>query len=144
MSSSGNSFTIGKDATLTILVAGQPIGALKLTNFEAKQLTSRLTTKPINGRPGYREVEEGWEGTCDWDRQSALLDDFFAAKEAGLYAGQRPPEMSIMQTIRELDGSRSRYRFTGVAVKLDDAGTYQSDGKVMQKMGWIANERVKV
>jgi hypothetical protein len=140
-----NDFNIGRDAVLTILVGGQPLGpGLKLTNFEAKQVTTKLTSKPINGANKFREIPEGWEGTCDWDRLSPILDDFFANQEAGHYAGQLPPEIAITQRIQELNGAISRYRFTGCSLKYDDAGTYKSDDKVMQKMSFSASRRLKV
>lgn len=137
----GVPFNIGSDAKLTILINGAPFGASVLTNFESKQLTTRLTSKPVNGDPNFREVEEGWEGTAEYDRANSIVDDFFVQKEAARYAGQQPPQIVLTHAIVNPDGSTSRYRFEGVAVKLDEAGSYKSDDKVMQKIGWVASRR---
>jgi hypothetical protein len=136
-------FSIGKDAVFTILDDGQPMGAIKLTNFEYKQKTTLLTSKPINGAPIYREVEEGWEGSAEADRTNSILDDYFVQKEGALYAGARPLAASIMQRINELDGSVTRYRFIGVTMKLDEGGSYKSDERVTQKVSWTAAQRVR-
>lgn len=137
-------FTIGRDARLTILSDGQPIRGLKLTKFSFKQMTTRLTSKPINGRPVNREIEEGWEGDFEWDRINSALDDYFTAKEAAMYAGAPPPVVAITHRIRETDGSLNRYRYDAVALKLDDGGSYESDSKVVQKVSWISSQRFKV
>ncbi len=141
MSSPGSQFNIGSDAVLTILSNGVPFGAMLLTSFEYKQLTTSLTSKPINGDPGYRENEEGWEGTAEFDRSVSTLDDFFVAKENARFAGQQPPVMTITTTIVNADGTISRYRFEGVAAKLENAGKFSADEKVTQTMSWKAARR---
>jgi len=141
MSSPGSQFNIGSDSVMSFLVNGLPIGSMLLTSFEFKQLTTRLTSKPVNNVPGYREVEEGWEGTMEYDRSNSVLDDFFAAKEAARYAGQQPPQVTVTTKITNTDGSVSRFRFDGMAVKLDNGGKYASDEKVMQQVAWVASTR---
>lgn len=141
MSSPGSQFNIGSDAVVTFLSNGVPFGAMLLTTFQYKQLTTSLTSKPINGDPGYRENEEGWEGTAEFDRSVSTLDDFFVAKEQARFNGQQPPVMTITATINNTDGTTSRYRFEGVAVKLEDGGKYVADEKVTQTMSWRAARR---
>lgn len=141
MSAPGSQFNIGSDSVMTFLVNGAPIGSMLLTSLDFKQLTTRLTSKPINNVPGYREVEEGWEGSLEYDRSNSVLDDFFAAKEAARYSGQQPPQIAITTRITNVDSSVSRYRFDGVAVKLDNGGKYASDDKVMQQVSWVASTR---
>lgn len=141
MSAPGSQFNIGSDSVLTVLVSGSPIGAMLLTKFEFKQLTTRQTSQPVNGKPNFREVEGGWEGTLDYDRSTSALDDFFVAKEAARYAGQQPPQITITTTINNTDGSTSKYRFNGVAMKMDSGGTYSADDKVVQTASWVASDR---
>lgn len=136
-------FNIGKDITMTFLVAGQPIGALAITSFDKKQVTKRAESDPINGEPQYLEIEKGWEGSFEWDRRSPILDVFFAQKEAALYAGGTVPAIVITERIREKDGSNSRWRYTGVTVKLDEGGAAKADDKVMQRVGWISARRIQ-
>lgn len=137
-------FNIGRDGVMTVLVDGLPLGpGVKLVNFEAKQKTTQLQSKPLNGPNSFREIPEGWEGTFDADRTGPALDDLFCTLEARAFAGNAPPQISIMQTIKELNGTTSRYRFTGCAIKFDDAGTYKSDDKVLQKVGFTASRRIK-
>ena len=136
-------FNIGKDITMTFLVNGQPIGALVITSFDKKQITKRAESDPINGEPQYQEIEKGWEGSFEWDRRSPILDTFFAQKEDALYNGGVVPAMSITERIREKDGSTSRWRYTGVAVKLDEGGTAKADDKVMQRVGFVAARRIQ-
>lgn len=141
MSSPGSQFNIGSDVVMTFLSNGVPFGAILLTSFESKQLTTKLTSKPITGDPGYRENEEGWEGTFEVDRSNPTLDDFFAAKETARFSGQQPPVVTITEAITNVDNSVSRYRYEGVAMKLDNAGKKSSDEKVVQTVSYTAARR---
>lgn len=141
MSSSGGQFNIGSDASLTILVNNAPVASMLLTKFSIKQITNRLESMPINDDPNYRENEKGWEGSCEFDRSTSVLDDFFAAKESLRFAGQLPPVIVLNYSINNTDGSLSRFRLEKVAVKLDNAGDHSQDEKVVQTMGWVAGRR---
>lgn len=135
----GSKFTVGSDTVMTFLNNGAPIGAMVLTNFNFKQKTSQLVSKPVNGDPNYREMPEGWEGTLEYDKANSALMDFFVAAEAARYAGNPPPSLSILHKVNNTDGSVSRYRFEGVAAKLDNGGDHKSDEKVMETVGWTGS-----
>lgn len=140
-----NAYNVGSDTKITVLSNGLPLGATILTSFEARQVTTRLKSLGIDGVARNRELEEGWEGSLKWDRADALLDDFFAAKEAARYAGLQPPTLSITETtVNASDGTTSRYRYDGVTLKMDSAGAREGDKKVEQSASWAASRRIKV
>jgi len=140
-----NNYNIGSDAKLTLLADGIPVRAAIITEFTAKQETEKLKSKGLDGVVRNRHVEQGWSGTFKFDRSNPLLDDFIAAKEAAKYAGFPPPVMTITQSVVSAeDGSTAKYRFDGVSVTLDEAGTYAGDKKVEQTISWDASFRIKV
>lgn len=139
-----NQYNVGSDTRLTVIVAGSPLVSQILTSFEARQITTRLKSVQINGRNRYRELEEGWEGSLDYDRADAGLDEFFAAKEAARYAGQLPPTIFITETTTNTDGSISKFRYEGVTLKLDTIGRRSGDAKVEEKISWAASRRIQV
>lgn len=137
-------FGIGSDTQLTIISGGQIIASAILTEFDAKQDATLLKSLGIDGRSRKRYLEEGWDGTLGYDRADSTIDDYFAAKEAGRYAGQQPPVVTITETTKAPDGSIAKYRYTHVTMKLDDIGSRSGDKKIEQKISWSAERRVKV
>jgi hypothetical protein len=137
-------YNVGSDTTIVITANGTTLVSLILTSFEARQITTRLKSVAITGVNRYRELEEGWEGTLDWDRADSSLDDFFAAKEAGRYAGQEPPVIQFNETTTNPDGSISQFRYTGVTMKFESIGKRSGDAKVDQRVTWTCSRRKAV
>lgn len=138
-------YNIGSDTTLTIIVNGGLLVHQILTSFEARQITTKLKSTAITGVNRYRELPEGWEGTLEYDRGDSQLDDFFAAAEAGRYAGLPPPVITITETTSDPNtGIPAKYRFTEVALKLETIGARSGDKKVEEKISWTASRRKKV
>jgi len=139
-----NGFNTGKDVTLVI---STPTGVLQidgLTGFKAQQLTQALDSKLITGDNIYDEIPLGWSGTFNLERLDSTVDDYFAADENGYYSGVKPNSIvTITQSIQENVGV-TIYRFTGVALKFEDAGEWRGDQKVMQSLSFKASRRLKV
>jgi hypothetical protein len=140
-----NGFTVGKDVSIKIIT---PAG-----NFELPITTKSFDKKPryntqigvyINGEALGFNAPTGWDLTFAVDRSSSVVDDFFAAQEAGYFAGLDTLTASVTETITEANGSVSQYRFTKVILKLDDAGNYVGDAKVNQAVSAFASRRLKV
>lgn len=140
-----NGFTVGKDVSIVIVT---PSG----------DFTLPITTKSFDKKPSYNtqigvyiggealgfNAPTGWNLTFQVDRSSSLVDDFFAAQEAGYFAGHDQLTGTITETITEVNGSVSQFRYTKVILKLDDAGNYVGDAKVNQTISAFASRRIKV
>jgi hypothetical protein len=137
-------FNVGSDTKLQIVSSGSVVASKILTKFNARQLATKLKSTAITGVNRYRELEEGWEGTLEFDRADSVWDDYFAAKEAARYTGQQPPAVRILETTTNVDGSVSQYRYTGVTMKFDDIGDRSGDKKVDEKVSWTASRRIAV
>jgi hypothetical protein len=142
-------FNIGRDgATLNIVANGSPLKPTILTNFESSQESTNLKSRPLNGPPIFQEVPDGWKGSFDVDRGDSTLDDYFAQFEAGFYAGEDVTVISILHTIAApavgAVGALSQYLYSGVVLKLENAGSYKGDAKVEQKVSFMASTRTKV
>ena len=139
-----NDFNIGSDTTISLIVNGQILRSDILTSFEAKQLTTALKSKAMDGVTRYDDVEEGWEGTLEFDRADSSMDDFFAAKEAARFSGGPKPGISITETTTNVDGSIVKYRYNRVTLKMDTIGARKGDAKVEQKVSFKASRRIKI
>jgi hypothetical protein len=138
-------YNVGSDTTLTVISNGVILVSSILTEFEARQKTTELTSKAIDGVNRFRHVEEGWDGTLGYDRSDSGLDDYFAAKESARYLGFQPPAAFITETTIDANtGVPSKYRYVGVTMKMDSAGRRSGDAKVDVRLSWSASRREKV
>lgn len=136
---------IGKDARFDIHASSGPLTLPTLLKFTSKKLNQKLTVKPLNGLPIHLNFQEGgWEGNFEVSRADGTIDDYFAQYEAAYYAGQNQPAGTIQETIAEVDGSVSTYQYQGVVLYYDDAGDYEAEKNVVQKVSFAASTRVKL
>jgi hypothetical protein len=134
-------FNVGSDTKITILVNGVPLGAQRMTKFEAKQEATEVKSTRISGQTSARNLPMGWTLDLEWDRGNSVLDDFFVSEEANRFAGQPPADVSIMETTTNPDNSISRYRYDGVTLKQDTKGERSGDTKVTQKASGFASRQ---
>jgi hypothetical protein len=139
-----NGFSIGRDIVLDIIT---PTGVLRpkiRTGFNSKMETTALMVRGMDGVMLFDELPAGWSGGFDLDRADSTLDDYFAARESDYYGGIASPTISITETISEVSGSISQFRYTGVALKFEDAGNKGADKTVGQKVSFKAARRIKI
>lgn len=136
---------IGKDISVDITMPNNQVLQLAIvTGFTRKQNAKDLDSKGLDGINRLASLPDTWSGEFDIDRGSKVLDDYFAAVEAGYYNGGTLNPVRITETIQEGDGTISQYRYDGVALSYADAGKWVGDSYVKQKVNWRASKRIKV
>lgn len=136
-------FTVGKSVTLVFITNGAIVGTASLTDFTAKQEVKKLRSDPLNSQPVLKNLPGIWSGSATLDRVDSTLDDFFAAQEDAWWSTGQTPTSYIQETINELDGSISQYRYEGVVMEFD-AGARKADERIQQKIDWMGARRRKV
>lgn len=140
-----NNFNVGRDFTLQIVGYDGTIQNFNLqVSFDSKQETHSIKIMGMDGTVRFLELPAGWSGSMTYDRQDRLLDDYFANLESGYYSGLNIQAATITETINEVSGATSQYRYTGVVFKMDDAGAKKGDTQVNMKIGFQASRRLKV
>lgn len=139
-----NNFSVGRDVSLDIVGPNGPLRFSLVTKFTSKQQTKAEMIKGLDGISRPVRFFEGWEGSFDLERQDSTVDDYFAQIEANYYAGLNEGPVTITETITEVSGSVTQYRYLGVLLRLDDAGDKSGDMTVKQKLSFMASRRVKV
>lgn len=139
-----NQQNIGRDVAIDINMPQGPVRVSTITDFSAKPISTAIVTKGIDGTDRFGEIPSGWEGMVEIDRADASMDNAFAFLEGLYYAGQNVPPSTITETVTETNGSVTQWRFTRIAFKFDDHGSWKGDAKVTQKMSWKASLRIKV
>lgn len=141
-----NNLSIGHDVTVTIFdtTTQSVVSFPARTGFSAEPITKTINSEPLNGPPLFAEAPNGWRGTLDFDRTDPSIDIYFANYETAYYNGNNPVNGTITQTIQEKDGSVTQFEFTGVAMKLAQAGMWKAAEKVAMRIDWNASQRERI
>ena len=139
-----NNFSVGRDLSIDIITKEGPLRLNLLTSFKAKQDITDGKVKGIDGITRHVRFPDGWSGSFMLERQDHSVDDYFSQLEANYYAGLNEQPATITETIAEPNGAVSQYRYMGVLLKLDDAGTWEGDKTVKQSLSFVASRRQKI
>lgn len=139
-------FNIGRDWTVDIMdpLQGGVQSFSLITGFSKQQNSTRVTSNGLDGITRIADLPDTWEGTITYDRASSALDDYFARVEQAWRDGLVMPPCTITETIREVGGGISQYRYEGVSLTFTNAGNAQGRDKVEQTVSFIASIRRKV
>ena len=139
-----NGYSAGRDVTTTIVTSSGPVKFSQITGFHSKPSYATGKIKKINGKTDHWRFPDGWDGGFDLERADSAADDYFAQVEADYEAGINELPGTITETITEVDGSVSQYRYNGVLLSLDDAGNKTGNGTIQMKISFVSSGRVKV
>ncbi|TDR80003.1 hypothetical protein [Paludibacterium purpuratum] len=137
-------FNTGKDVSLDINTPNGPMRISKIMSFDSKPKTTSTEITPLNGQTDELLVPKGWSGTFEVERTDATLDKWWAQFESDYYNGVAQPPATITETIQEVDGSTSTFRYTNVILKLEGAGKKEGDKTIRQSVTFTARRRLMV
>lgn len=139
-----NNFSVGRDVTLNIIGQSGPLRFNLITGFSADQKTTDKSVKGLDGITRFMRFFDGWAGSFSIERQDSTADDYFTQLEANYYSGLAEQSISITETIQEVSGAISQYRYLGVLLSLASGGAWSGDDTVKQTINFVAARRVKV
>jgi hypothetical protein len=134
-------FTVGRDISIKFNLPQGPRKFSNITGFTRKQISTAIDSKGLDGEDRFGEIPSGWEGTVEIDRADNQLDIAISYLEELYFAGQNVPSSTFSETITEVNGTVTQYRYTKVVLKFDNAGDAKGDAKVVQTFSWKASRR---
>ena len=99
---------------------------------------------PYNNVPRYGYVPDGFRISFTMVRTSSTLEDFMVAYDAAFNAGNVIPAGYLNQTIKNPDGSTSRYQYQNCVVFLTDRGDVSREKVVTLKFEGMASEVISI
>ena len=145
ISTGQGTLNIGKDVKVDLVLSnGQHLILAAITSFDAKPKIVNLDSKGLDGINRHGKLPGGWSLRMEYDRSDRSVDDWWADLEAAYYAGVTINSATVMETIQEADGSISQWRYEGVALGLDDPGTWRSDQFVKGHLSGEASFRKRI
>lgn len=137
-------FSLGPNNSITIFDATGEInlGTFTELTFESRPIQDRRKINLMNGSTYDLVFNHGWEGRISIQRTNPFLDQYWGILEVNVRAGLPYPTFTIVQTIRETDGTTSRFTFQGAILTYDQAGTWQNEEGVVQMLSFTAPYRI--
>jgi hypothetical protein len=139
-----NGYTIGRDLSLDLIGPSGPINFSQIVGFTSKPDITDKKIKGLDGITRHLRFPDGWSGSFEIERQDSTVDDYFSQIETNYYAGLNENAGTITETIQEVSGAITQYRYLQVLLTLEDAGNFKGDDSVHQKVRFVAARRVKV
>ena len=141
-----NEFNIGNDWTIDLfdpLTGGAQSFSL-VTGFSKQQNTTEVRSNALDGITRIAHLPDTWNGTITIDRANSAVDNYFAAREEAYYQGRVQPPCTITETVKEVNGGVTQWRYEGVSFTLSNGGNAQGKDKVEMSIDFIASRRLKV
>lgn len=141
-----NQLNFGHAVTVTVIspLSGNVLTLTNVTEFDSKQNSEKIKSAPLNAKVIFAHIPNGWTGTVTFDRQDNSIDEFFAAMEAAYWSNSKTFDGAIFESITELDGTISQYKYEGVTFTFEDAGKKTSQTKITLKLAFEASDRVVI
>jgi hypothetical protein len=139
-----NGYTVGRDVTINVMTPDGPLQLNGVVKFTKRRDSTSKKVKKINGDTDTLNFPDGWSGSIEIERQDSNAEDYFAAVEAGYYAGQNILPGNICETIEEASGAITQWQYTKAVLSLTNAGDAMADETVKLQIDWSASRRVKL
>ena len=140
-----NGFSVGRDVSLDIIDPVQ--GAIRFpirTGWKADPEYTDLTSMGLDGLHRFAHLPKGHKLQLTLDRKDSSVKSYFAQIEGQYFAGATLGSVSITETITNVDGSISVFRYLNVALKLTNGGDFKADSKVDMVIEGMASRIVQV
>jgi hypothetical protein len=141
-----NSLNVGRDVVLDIVdpANGGVLGWTTITSFQARQKSRQLQSIAMDGTNNYAELPQGWDLSFQVDRSSPVVDNYFATLENNYFTGIPTVGAQVTETVSEVDGSTSQYRYENLTLKLADSGLKSGDNYIKMKIEGSASRRRQI
>jgi hypothetical protein len=103
-----------------------------------------IKSQPYNDVPRYGFVPDGFNIDFSITRTGSVLEDLMVQFSANFNAGQVQQPGYLNQTIKNPDGSVSRYQYTNFVIFLTDHGNISRDKTVSLKLTGRASDKVQI
>ena len=141
-----NQLVFGHAATVVVQnpITGANLPLTNIVKFGWKQVTEKETSRPLNAPPILAHTPNGWIGEITFDRVDATIDTFFAQLEAAYWNNVLTYSGSIMVYLLEINKTTTQWQLTGATMTLSDAGVFESQKKITQRIDWEAAQRKQI
>lgn len=141
-----NEYSVGRDIKMDIQDPDRGIQRFSIqTGVDWVPQFTDLTSKGLDGVSRQDTVPNGHRLTFTFDRGDGRIDAYFADREENYFNGNENPLITITETVRNPNGGGiSKYRYTGVSLKLTAGGTWRGDSITTQTIEAMASRKRRI
>ncbi|WP_076956966.1 hypothetical protein [Teichococcus deserti] len=132
--------SVGRDAQLIVQGAAGQVDLGHVTNFKHSRKTVEIDVLRMDGTAVFASLPRHAEGSFEATRSNPALEEFFSAEAALWHASGDYSTCTLYFYVNEANGSRTVYQFTGAAIVLDDAGTWEGENAVKMTVTFKASK----
>jgi hypothetical protein len=103
-----------------------------------------IKSQPYNGPPRFGYIPDGYRFAFTITRVGPDLENFQLAQTAAFEAGTHVTSGYMNETVRNPDGSVSRYQYTGFVFWTGDIGDISRDTNVKMSAEGMASQKVQI
>jgi hypothetical protein len=140
-------FNIGRDLTISVSVNGNVIQQFGLhidTHFTPQWTEAKVRPTNNGGVFVARAIFGGYEVTLQFARVNGVGDDLAQWLEDNFKAGGADPDISMLETVVNSDGSRNQYNYINGTIIPTDGGSFKGVDEVNQTFKFFFPERESV
>jgi hypothetical protein len=113
-----------------------------IESFSANENADVQDHTAMDGITRHPKLHQGWHGSFVYQRGSPVLDQYFAKQERVYYQGGDQINITITETIRELNGTITQWQYTNCVLSLTDGGQYSGTTIVKQSVAFKARRKI--
>lgn len=139
-----NNMTVGKDYSIAFYDADtqQIVDLGDVQNVKITALKHDIKSMPYNDVPRFGYIPDGYKITFDINRTGPELEDFQLAANTRFNRGNATKAGYLNETVHNLDGTVSRYQYTGFVFWVSDLGDISRDRVVRIQAEGSASDKV--
>lgn len=141
-----NNMNVGVDYTISFYDTASGV-IVDLGDVQSVKITAMkhdISSRPYNDVPRFGYVNDGFKIDFTITRTGSELEDFMVQAAENFNAGKISTSGFLNQTIRNPDGSVSRYQYTGFVIFLTDHGDISREKTVSQHLEGMASRKIQI
>ncbi|HNC11734.1 MAG TPA: hypothetical protein PLF59_08175 [Cyclobacteriaceae bacterium] len=114
---------------------------IQLESFTSREDSPIIKKVAMDGTVRNAKLPQGWSGTLTFLRGGPQIDNYINEFARNYRLGGDQLNLTITHTINELDGSVTKFTYSGVVLELTDAGNWSGTDIVSQTINFTATAR---
>ena len=141
-----NSMSVGKDYVLVFVDGntGAPVEFGDVQTFTITANKHDIKSSPYNDVPRFGYIPDGYKISFTITRVDSRLEDYQLDANERFNGGIHERAGYLNETVRNSDGTVSRYQYTGFVFWLGDIGDVSRDKVVSLKADAWASDKVRI
>jgi hypothetical protein len=141
-----NNMSVGRDYDLVFVDSntGAPLDLGDVQSFRVSAVKHDIKSMPYNAPPRFGYIPDGYRFSFTITRVGPDLENFQLRQTAQFEAGQHVTSGYLNETVRNPDGTVSRYQYTGFVFWTGDIGDVSRDANVKLSAEGMASQKVQL